>query len=86
MVNGTDSDWREVLQESVIGPLLFICYINDLPSVMTGCECRIFADDCKIYIGKLKPLRTTIFFKKIWISCQNGLESICCISTLRNVL
>ena len=53
VVNGSESDWREVTsgvpQGSVIGPLLFICYINDLPSVMTGCECKIFADDCKVY-------------------------------------
>ena len=37
-----------VPQGSVLGPTLFIYYINDLPD-MTDCKVKIFADDSKIY-------------------------------------
>ena len=52
VVNGTFSKWKPVLsgipQGSVIGPVLFIIFINDLPEVVK-CSCKIFADDKKVY-------------------------------------
>ena len=45
------SDWCNVKsgvpQGSVLGPILFILYINDLPDVIKS-SCKIFADDTKL--------------------------------------
>jgi hypothetical protein len=51
-INGSTSDWKEVTsgipQVSVLGPLLFILFINDLPDGVKS-DVYLFADDTKIF-------------------------------------
>ena len=52
LLNGTASDWRNVAagvpQGSVLGPLLFLVYINDLTDNISS-EMRLFADDSSLF-------------------------------------
>ena len=52
VINGTKSSLTDVKsgipQGSVLGPLLFVVFINDMSSGVTS-ACKLFADDSKIY-------------------------------------
>ena len=53
VINGKFSKWLPVLsgvpQGSILGPLLFIIYVNDITSVVQSSSVRIFADDVSLY-------------------------------------
>ena len=59
VVNGAVSGWCDVTsgipQGSVLGPVLFTLYVNDLPEIVTS-SVQLFADDMKIYRG----IRSTV--------------------------
>ena len=52
VLNGQTSEWRKIMsgipQGSVLGPLLFLIYVNDLPDGINSL-CKIFADDTSLF-------------------------------------
>jgi hypothetical protein len=56
-----------VVQGSVIGPLLFLLYINDVVPLLTDdrCTCKLYADDLKLYTSLQLNEDTSILQRKL---------------------
>ena len=58
-INGVYSPWGKILagvpQGSVLGPLLFLIFINDITHVIRRCKIRLFADDTCLFIEVDQP-------------------------------
>jgi len=71
VVNGSRSGWADVYsgvpQGSILGPLLFILYVNDLPKKVR-CGIQMFADDTKLW--------TTVQKVDDQAKLQNDLDSL----------
>lgn len=71
---------RGVPQGSILGPLLYSMYANDLPSQLRHCNVQMYADDVQLYIcckpteinEGIRKLNTDIDNILIWAS-RNGL-------------
>ena len=66
VVNDVKSDWGPVVsgvpQGTVLGPLLFSLYIDDISADIES-EIRLFADDCVFY-HEIKEIEDTVKLKK----------------------
>ena len=63
-----------VTQGSVLGPFLFIVYINDLPEIVSS-DLYMFADDTKLYRTITSELDCDILqqdLNNVWIGEGNG--------------
>ena len=78
-INGVTSDWVDVSsgipQGSVMGPLCFLLFINDLTEVVKNSCIRLFADDAKVFgpvttlqerIGLQTDLDSILEWTKLW--------------------
>ncbi len=64
-VNNCDSSLKPVLsgvpQGSILDPILFILYLNDLPVAVSGAKLLSFADDTKCFRNILSRTEVTCF-------------------------
>ena len=78
VINGSKSSWAKVTsgvpQGSVLGPVLFLVYVNELPSLVQ-CGIKMFADDAKLYMGLQDGSDA--------LKLQQGLDTLACWSDKR---
>ena len=77
VINGVSSNaasvTSEILQGSVLGPILFLIYVNDLPDIATS-TVKLFADDTKIYRKIQKIYRKIQFISLSKSLCSSSLS------------
>ena len=74
IINEERSDWKAVTsgipQGSVLGPILFVMYVNDMPKKISS-DIYLFADDAKVY----RSIESDADYKKICLLYKDGVTS-----------
>ena len=72
VVDGVASEWVPVVsgvpQGTVLGPLLFLLHINDLPTAVSS-SVRLFADDCLLY-REIKSAQDQVILQRDLVSLE----------------
>ena len=75
VINGQTSAWGPIQsgvpQGSVLGPLLFLLFIDDIVNVVTQCQIRLFADDTCLFIEVDNRERTAELINADLVQIQN---------------
>ena len=76
MFDNAMSDTLPVLsgvpQGSILGPLLFILYVNDIPDTVNHSHCYLFADDAKL----LKVIKSTSNLLQITMNFKKSYQFV----------
>ena len=66
-------------QGSILGPLLFLCYVNDMP-ISVDCKMLLYADDSALLVSGKDPKMVADELSKELDSCRQWIINSPCIS------
>lgn len=69
-----------VPQSSILGPVLFSLYMNDLPDVITNCSVESYVDDTKLFL--LLATKDKVGALNLIVQDLDTIANWCCVNQL----